>query len=48
MPRVVYYTATSFNGYVATGENSLGWLFEVGSPTGLNSGQSRSSTSSPT
>jgi dihydrofolate reductase len=32
MARVVFYTATSFNGYIATEDNSLDWLFEVGSP----------------
>ncbi len=32
MTRVIYYTATSFNGYIATPENSLDWLFAVGSP----------------
>jgi len=32
MARVVYYTATSLNGFIATEENSLEWLFEVGEP----------------
>lgn len=36
MPRVVYYTATSFNGFIATPDNSLEWLFEVGGPDGLD------------
>jgi dihydrofolate reductase len=31
MPRVVYFTATSFNGFIATADNSLDWLFEVDS-----------------
>lgn len=29
MPRVIYNTATSFNGYIADEANSLAWLFEV-------------------
>lgn len=29
MPKVVYYTATSFNGYIADEHNSLEWLFAV-------------------
>lgn len=36
MSRVVYYTATSFNGFIATPENSLDWLFEVGSPDAVD------------
>lgn len=36
MPRVVFYTATSFNGFIATEENSLDWLFEVGSPDAVD------------
>lgn len=36
MPRVVYYTATTLNGYIATPDNSLEWLFEVGSPDELD------------
>lgn len=36
MPRVVFYTATSLNGYIATEENSLDWLFEVGSPEAVD------------
>jgi dihydrofolate reductase len=31
MPRVVYFTATSFNGFIATADNSLDWLFAVDS-----------------
>lgn len=29
MPKTQYYTATSIDGYIADGQNSLGWLFEV-------------------
>lgn len=29
MTRTVYRTATSFDGYIADGEHSLGWLFAV-------------------
>jgi dihydrofolate reductase len=29
MNRVIYRTATSFNGYIADEQNSLAWLFEV-------------------
>jgi dihydrofolate reductase len=29
MPRVVYFTATTFNGFIATADNSLEWLFAV-------------------
>lgn len=29
MSRVVYYTATTLNGFIATEDNSLDWLFEV-------------------
>lgn len=36
MSRVVYYTATTFNGFIATEENSLDWLFEVGSPDAVD------------
>lgn len=32
MPRVVFYTASTLNGFIATEDNSLDWLFEVGSP----------------
>jgi len=32
MTRTQYYTATSIDGFIADAENSLGWLFEVGSP----------------
>ena len=31
MPRFVYFTASSFNGFIATEDNSLDWLFAVGS-----------------
>jgi len=30
--RIVYYTATTLNGFIATEDDSLDWLFEVGSP----------------
>lgn len=36
MSRVVYYTATSFNGFIATEDNSLDWLFAVGSPDAVD------------
>lgn len=36
MPRVVYHTATTLNGYIATLDNSLEWLFQVGSPDELD------------
>ena len=36
MSRVVFYTATSLNGFIATEENSLDWLFEVGSPDAVD------------
>ncbi|MBN8867398.1 MAG: dihydrofolate reductase [Solirubrobacterales bacterium] len=36
MSRVVFYTATSFNGFIATPENSLDWLFEVGTPDAVD------------
>lgn len=36
MPKVIYYTASSFNGFIATEENSLEWLFEVGSPDAVD------------
>jgi dihydrofolate reductase len=36
MPRVVYSTATSFNGFIATAENSLDWLFAVDSPESVD------------
>lgn len=29
--RTLYYTATSIDGFIADSDNSLGWLFEVGS-----------------
>ncbi|WP_313860676.1 hypothetical protein [Mycobacterium sp.] len=29
MTRMIYRTATSFNGYIADDDNSLGWLFAV-------------------
>lgn len=32
MTRFIYYTATSFNGFIADEKNSLEWLFAVGSP----------------
>lgn len=32
MTRFVYYTATSFNGFIADQDDSLEWLFAVGSP----------------
>ncbi|MDQ2623437.1 MAG: dihydrofolate reductase family protein, partial [Actinomycetota bacterium] len=32
MTRFIFYTATSFNGFIADRENSLEWLFAVGSP----------------
>ena len=38
MPKVVYYTATTFNGFIATEDNSLEWLFEVGSPDAVDFG----------
>jgi dihydrofolate reductase len=31
LSRVVYNTASSFNGFIATSDNSLEWLFSVGS-----------------
>ncbi len=34
--RVVFYTATSFNGFIATEDNSLDWLFAVGSPDAVD------------
>lgn len=36
MAKVVYYTATTFNGFIATEDDSLEWLFEVGSPESVN------------
>ena len=36
MPRVVFYTASSFNGFIATEDHSLEWLFEVGSPDAVD------------
>ncbi|MCB0858443.1 MAG: dihydrofolate reductase [Solirubrobacterales bacterium] len=36
MSRVIYYTATTLNGFIATDENSLDWLFEVGSPEAVD------------
>lgn len=38
MTRVVYYTATTFNGFIATEEDTLEWLFEVGSPDAVDFG----------
>jgi dihydrofolate reductase len=32
MPRVIYNTATSFNGFIADESNSLDWLFAVEAP----------------
>ena len=31
MPKTQYYTATTIDGYIADADNSLDWLFEVGS-----------------
>ncbi len=36
MPRVIYCTATTLNGFIATDDNSLDWLFEVGSPEAVD------------
>ena len=36
MSRVVFYTATTLNGFIATEDNSLDWLFEVGSPDAVD------------
>ncbi len=32
----MYYTATTLNGFIATEDNSLDWLFEVGSPDAVD------------
>ena len=36
MTRVVFYTATTLNGFIATEDDSLEWLFEVGSPDAVD------------
>jgi len=36
MPRVVFYTAATLNGFIATEDDSLDWLFEVGSPNDVD------------
>lgn len=38
MPRIVFYTATTLNGFIATEDDSLDWLFEVGSPDAVDFG----------
>ena len=32
--RTQYFTATSLDGFIATDDNSLDWLFELGTPEG--------------
>lgn len=36
MSKVIFYTATTLNGYIATEDDSLDWLFEVGSPDAVD------------